>query len=183
MNQTRIIFSDGGDVKQTRAATKCFEAVSNDFDFKPIKSEETEKARKRFFADAAGRENILVPTFDEALRDAPLFPAARNRPPELSDTLLFYLDQIIYLEEISESLEKLNGAIESGNAARINLIAGECAGISRSCGMFAALKPLKELERVEHKNQMTNAESLSRRVGEEFERFKVTLKENLEQIK
>ena len=183
MNQTQIIYSDGGGINQIRAATKCFEAAATDFDSKAIKSEEAEKACKRFFADAAGRKNLPAPTFDEALRDVPSSPAERKRAQKFSDTLLFYLDQIIYLEEISENLEKLNAAIESGNAARVNLIANDCVGISRSCGMFAALKPLRELERFGDENQMSKAELLSRQVGEEFERFKITLKENLEQIK
>lgn len=181
MNQTQTFLNGCGNVQQP--AAKFFEAAAETFEAKPMRHEEAEKARRRFFADASGRKNALVSTSEEELRPAPLFPAARNRPPEFSHALLFYLDQIVYLEEISENLEKLDAAIESGNAAKVSLIAGDCAGISASCGMFAALKPLRELERVEHKNQLPQAVNLSKAVCEEFERFKFTLKENLEQIK
>lgn len=181
MSQTQILSGDRNVVKQTGAATKYFEAIADDYASKPIQPEEAGEERKRFLTDANFRKDMLVPTFDEALRPAPLFPAARENRQELSYTLLFYLDQIVYLEEISESLEKLDAAIESEDTAQVSLIANDCAGISARCGIFAALKPLSELERVKYKNQMVKAELLCREVGKEFERFKLTLKENLEQ--
>lgn len=182
MSQTQILPGERKSGEQIRTAMKCFEIVTDKFASKPIQPEEAGQERKRFFTDANLRKNMLAPTFGETLREVPLFPAARENAQEFSHTLLFYLDQVVYLEEISENLEKLNAAIESGNSAQVSRIARSCAGISAGCGMFAALKPLRELERVEYKNQMPKAEDLSREIGKEFERFKFTLKENLEQI-
>jgi hypothetical protein len=182
MSQTQILFSEHKIIKQSLAPAKCFEIAEDNNALKPLQPEDTGGERKRFFTDANLRKNTLVPTFEQALRPAPLFPAMRENRQELSYALLFYLDQIVYLEEISENLEKLDAAIELENTTQVSLIANDCAGMSARCGMFAALKPLRELERVELKNQIPKAQSLCREVGREFEIFKITLKETLEQI-
>lgn len=182
MNYTQILFSNRTGSEHRGAPVRYFEAVADEYASEPFKPGDSGAERKRFFADASREKSLLVSTSEQALRPAPLRPAARESREDLSYTLLFYLDQIVYLEEIAENLAKLDAAIESGNAAAVSLAANDCAGLGARCGMLAALKPLRELERVRHASQMLKAESLSREVCREFEAFKLILKENLEQM-
>ena len=94
---------------------------------------------------------------------------------EVSDILC------VYLEQMSESLERLNAAIKSGDAGQVDLIAHNCAGVSANCGMVAVMGPLRELERVGRDGQLAGAANMCARVGAEFERVRVFLRESMEQ--
>jgi HPt (histidine-containing phosphotransfer) domain-containing protein len=101
--------------------------------------------------------------------------ALGDEPEELADIL------DVYLVQMSESLEKLAFAIESGNAGEVNSISHNCAGVSVNCGMVALVGPLRELERMGCENQLEGAAALGARVGKEFSRVRTFLEENLHQ--
>jgi HPt (histidine-containing phosphotransfer) domain-containing protein len=82
---------------------------------------------------------------------------------------------------MSESVERLIAAIESGDAGKVDSIAHDCAGVSANCGMTALVGPLRELERMGRDGQLAGAASLCARVGKELERVRLFLLESLTQ--
>jgi HPt (histidine-containing phosphotransfer) domain-containing protein len=98
----------------------------------------------------------------------------------MGDDLFEILD--IYLLQMSENLEKLTAAIETGNAGELDLIAHNCAGTSANCGMVAVVQPLRELERMGRHESLAGADALGRQVVSEFQRVKVFLQDNLVRV-
>lgn len=149
----------------------------------------TGKARKKIFDDAgAVKKPFGAPPENSHTRTTAtrLFPCNRidkDKPKQLFAILLGYLDQIVYLDELSENLEQLDFAIAAKNTGEMKRIALECAAASRCCGLFAAIKAqLSELERVEHEYQLADAADLSRQIVEASEQFRFILKENMQQM-
>ena len=105
-----------------------------------------------------------------------MYLAMGDEPEELFDMLSVYLDQM------TKSLEKLDLAIEAGNASEVNLIAHNCAGANANCGMTALIAPLRELERLAAENDLAGAATLGAQIHREFERVRLFLKENLEEV-
>lgn len=112
----------------------------------------------------------------------PLLPSVFNQE-DLIEVLLFYFDQILYLNEISEKLEKLNISIKEGDVSEVNAIALDCAEISRCCGMLAALAPLQRLAQLKKAPGSANSAFLIGVAQKEFRLFRQALKENLTQLK
>jgi hypothetical protein len=109
--------------------------------------------------------------------------AEKDKPKKLFAILLAYVDQIVYLDELSENLERLDFAIANKNTVEVCRIAAECAAVSLKCGIFATIKLLLcQLERIEHEYQLPDAASLSRQIGEASEHFRFVIKENMQQI-
>jgi len=102
--------------------------------------------------------------------------SAMDEPEELADILG------IYLSQMTESLEQLKVAIQSGQAQEVDLIAHNCAGVSANCGILALVAPLRELERMGRERQLAGAARLSAQVASEFARVKTFLQENLVQV-
>jgi HPt (histidine-containing phosphotransfer) domain-containing protein len=96
-------------------------------------------------------------------------------PEESSDVLG------VYLRQMSESLERLIAAIETGDAGQVDSIAHNCAGVSANCGMVAVVGPLRELERMGRDGQLAGAAPLGAQVGREFERVRHFLRESVGQ--
>src|SRR5207237_51516 len=157
---------------------KCLAAGMDDYISKPVKPEELARVLDTFLADAgqslenggAPPQEISPPVDMERLR-----LAMGEDPKEVSDI------RCGYLEQMSESLERLSAAIESGDAGQVDLIAHNCAGVSANCGMSAVVGPLRELERAGRDGQLACAASLCARVGGEFERVRAFLRESMEQ--
>ncbi|MBC7932629.1 MAG: PAS domain S-box protein [Rubrivivax sp.] len=162
---------------------KCIAAGMDDYVSKPVKPDELGAVLQKYLSDA--RENE---SGDEAGDDAAsqeisppvnlerLYLMMGDDPEELADILG------VYLEQMTESLKKLDAAIGSGNADEVNLIGHNCAGVSATCGMDALVAPLRELERMGHAGGLEGAAALSAHVGREFGRVRLFLQENLEQV-
>lgn len=104
---------------------------------------------------------------------ARLFQAMGDEPRERSEILGIYLTQMV------KNLEKLNAAIELGDAKSIDLIAHNCAGTSANCGIVALVKPLRELERMGRENRLDEAADLAAEISRKFQQVKLFVQENL----
>jgi HPt (histidine-containing phosphotransfer) domain-containing protein len=153
---------------------KCLAAGMDDYVSKPVRPEELAAVLERLLAgDAASvaparatPEEISPPVDVERLHQA-----MGHDPEEVADILGVYLGQM------SESLEKLTTAVESGDAVEVELIAHNCVGVSATCGMSAVVAPLRELERMGRENRLAGAGRLGAQVGREYERVRLFLQE------
>lgn len=156
-----------------------FDLVTENCDAESVMSEKSKKPSGRIFGDAARNKKNRLTVFRDS--SPPALPFAADEPKEFFDIMLFYLDRIIYMNEISETLEKLDAAINAKDITGINSSARDCAAACAHCGMFAAAEPLRRLERVKHTSRVPDATALSKQVRQQFKRFRFCLKENLEQ--
>jgi PAS domain S-box-containing protein len=140
---------------------------------KPVKQEELGKVLAHFFPDKDHGVPVAAgPPVDlERLHEA-----MGSVPEELHEILEVYLDQM------SESLARLDIAVQSGNASEVNQIAHNCGGTSANCGMVAVVESFRKLERMGSENQLAGAASLTAQVGREFAQVKRFLMENLEAV-
>lgn len=102
-----------------------------------------------------------------------LYLVMGDEPEELAEILSVYLDQM------SENLEKLDAAIAAGNAREVDMLAHNCAGVSATCGAVAVVEPLRELERMGRENQLGGAAALHEQTQREFARIRLFLQERL----
>ena len=151
-------------------------AGMDDYISKPVKPEGLAQVLQRVFAGSTDDKDGVSSVAEEVSS-----PVDMVRLHEaMGDELFEILD--IYLVQMSENLEKLTEAIETGNAGELNLIAHNCAGTSANCGMVAVVQPLRELEQMGREGSLAGAASLGRQVVSEFQRVKVFLLENLASV-
>jgi len=158
-----------------RDREKCLSVGMDDYIAKPVKVEDLAKVLERVSVASSKSQS------DEVISQGVVAPVDLNRlyesmgeqPEELFEILGIYLDQM------SDSLKRLDVAIESGDAGEIDLIAHNCCGVSANCGMTAVVAPLRELERMGRENCLQGSKVLGVQVSSEFARIKSFLKENL----
>ena len=75
----------------------------------------------------------------------------------------------LYLRQTGEQLKQLHHAFEAGNPAEVRRVAHSCAGASATCGMGLIAEPLRELESMGTRDDLSGIEKLLARVREEFE--------------
>ena len=129
-----------------------------------------------------GNKMLLSPVVQQNLRAERRLPILKEEPKEFLVNLFFYLDQIVYLEEMSEKIERLEIAINSRNTKEINWIAAECLSISANCGMLKIIQPLNLLSSIKEQYILADGLYLSNQVKREFEQFRFAFKINLEQL-
>jgi CheY-like chemotaxis protein len=158
---------------------KCIAAGMDDYVSKPVKPEDLGEVLGRLLSQGgAGVKDVAAATVQATAPPVDmerLHLALGDEPADLDDILE------VYLAQMSESLEKLALAIESGDAGEVNSIAHNCAGVSANCGMVALVEPLRELERMGREDRLGGAAALGARVGTEFARARTFLEENLQQ--
>jgi PAS domain S-box-containing protein len=155
---------------------KCLAVGMDDYISKPVRSEELAQVLQRAFAASTNDKDPVSCVAEEV---SPPVDLARLHDA-MGDELCDILD--LFLGQMSENLEKLTAAIEAGNAGDVDLIAHTCAGASANCGMVAVVEPLRDLERMGRENQLEGAVILGAQINKEFERVKLFLNENLEQV-
>ena len=158
---------------------KCIASGMDDYISKPVKPDELGSVLERFFTDACESVTIAGDASQEVSPPVSLerlHLSMGDDPEELADILG------IYMEQMSDSLKKMDAAIASGKADEVSLIGHNCAGVSANCGMDALVGPLRELERMGNARQLEGAATVSAQVSREFERVKLFLQENLEQV-
>jgi hypothetical protein len=112
----------------------------------------------------------------------PVAAADQDDPQEFFSILLVYLDQIVYLREMTENLGKLDTAVRAGEIDAVNSIARNCIAAGTHCGMVTSVEMLRRLERITDQCQLAGAANLCRHIRREFEGFRRSLRENLEQM-
>lgn len=145
---------------------------------KPVKQEELGQMLESILSgkDQSDSLSVIATATGPPVDLSRLYEAMGNDLEELHETL------DVYLGQMSESLARLDVAVQSGNANDVDLIAHNCAGTNANCGMVAVVEPLRRLERMGRENQLLGADILIERVGKEFERVKCFLAENLEPV-
>jgi hypothetical protein len=106
----------------------------------------------------------------------------RLKPDDSFYSLLLYLDQILYLKEMSENLTKLEKAIRLDSVDEFIRVAHNCLLISSKCGMFKRAKPLRLLAVLKAADTLAGAEILYRQIKDEYNKSKFLLNIKLEQI-
>ena len=153
---------------------KCLAAGMDDYVSKPVRPEELAAVLERLLADEAAGAATHDVTVEEV---SPPVDVERMRqmmgddPEEVADILG------VYLEQMSASLDRLVTAVETGDAAEVEMIAHNCVGVSATCGMSAVVAPLRELERMGRENRLAGAGRVGAQVGREYERVRLFLQE------
>jgi two-component system, sensor histidine kinase and response regulator len=155
---------------------KCLAAGMDDYVSKPVRPEELAAVLERLLANAAPGVRHAGPTPEEVSPPVDverMHQAMGDDPEEVADILG------VYLVQMSESIRRLAAAVESGDAAEVELIAHNCVGVSATCGMSAVVGPLRELERMGRENRLAGAGRIGTQVGREYERVRLFLQERL----
>ena len=155
---------------------RCLAAGMDEYISKPVRPEELARVLNRLLSPGDTRNAGNSGQSDLPVDLERMYLAMGDEPEELFDMLS------VSLEQMTRTFEKLDLAIESGNAAEVNLIAHNCAGANANCGMTALIEPLRELERIAGEGNLADAASLLLRLRSEFERVRQFLKENLEEV-
>jgi PAS domain S-box-containing protein len=151
---------------------KCLAAGMDDYISKPVRPEELATALERAFS------NSYQPQQND--------PAATPLPPvdlkRVQETMGDEPSEVMgivedYLVQMSSNLSKLSEAISAGDAAEIDLIAHNAAGMSANCGMTAVVNTLKELERRGREGSLEGTDILAAQLAGEFEQVKQFLNE------
>lgn len=158
---------------------KCLAAGMDDYISKPVNPEELGRLLARFFnhaterVDTRNRESVIsVPPVDLAR----LSLAVGNVPEEVREILE------IYFESMTNSLDDLDAAIEAGDANAVEHIGHSCAGTSANCGMTAVVESFYALEAMGRERRLAGARDLAQKAGREYQRVKVFLEENFQQV-
>ncbi|MEK6301467.1 MAG: response regulator [Acidobacteriota bacterium] len=157
---------------------KCIAAGMDDYIPKPVKSADLEHVLDRLLSNAGASADVDGMTTPQDAKPPVdierLHMAIGDDPEDLCHIVTEYLDQVC------ESLDELDVAIELGNAGAVNLIARNCAGVSANCGMTAVVEPFRELERMGLEDRLAGAAALSKTARIEFDRVRLFLETNLE---
>jgi CheY-like chemotaxis protein/HPt (histidine-containing phosphotransfer) domain-containing protein len=164
---------------------KCIAAGMDDYISKPVRSHDLATVLEQLLGDAIDDANASLSSSarspSEDLSPPPvdlnrLFQAMGEESEERSEILR------IYLNNMSDSLGKLDAAIESCDAGQIDIIAHNCAGTSANCGMVAMVRPLRELERLGRENRIEPAPMLLAEIVREFSRVKLFIDQNIARL-
>jgi CheY-like chemotaxis protein len=150
---------------------KCLAAGMDDYLSKPVKVEELQRVLERWQPDspqvhAAG---VLSTTSEDA--QAPVnidcLLEAADGDEDLAQELME-----LYLNQMSEAMEKLDDALVNNAADEVNRLAHTAVGSSATIGMVTLIAPLKELERMGALGKLNHSAPLVAQVRKELERVK-----------
>ncbi len=108
-------------------------------------------------------------------------PVDVERLQEFSDGSPDNLRELVtlYLNQTTEQIEQLAGAVAAGKPADVRRVAHSCAGASATCGMRRLVPLLRELERQGLEGRLTNAADLCCDARAEFQRIRSFLEDYL----
>ncbi len=169
---------------------RCLAAGMDDFLSKPVRVAKLENVLTHWLTRSAGsRSGCGISTDQPAGDGSPLAvqPAVQKlsgpvdrevfaevagdgerRKRELADR---------YLLQANGQLAKLDAAIQASAAGEVKRIAHNVAGSSAMCGMVDLVPLLRELERMGHENNLSEATAAYAKVQKEFERIQEFLQD------
>ncbi len=159
---------------------KCLAAGMDDYISKPVNVEELQRLLERWQPSAQNLENfadtnqnspvdsISPPVDMEQLQDA------ASGDEDLMRELIE-----LYLQQMSEGLEKLRSSAKAGAPDEIKRLAHTLVGGSATCGMAAVVPLLRELENTDYADLSIDALPIIIQLEEQLERVKAFLQESL----
>ena len=169
---------------------KCLAAGMDDYLAKPVRLEDVRAVVERW-APLAGKTDAVAATATPAANPPPQAsptPAPPEDVPVEMERLLDFTNGdpdslrelvALYLDQTATQVEQLAAAVQAGTPAEVRRVAHSCAGASATCGMRRIVPLLRELERQGYEEKLTNADELSRQVGDEFKRIRDFLEAHL----
>jgi PAS domain S-box-containing protein len=158
---------------------KSLVAGMDDHITKPVNHEELAAVIGRIFAGHTlpiDDEDATIGSIEPPVNLAQLHHALGEEPAEIVGILDLYRTQM------SESLTRLEAAIDDGNANEVAQIAHNCSGASANCGMVVLAGHLRELERLGRDGRLAGAALLHEQVSAEFQRIEDFLKKTFEPL-
>jgi two-component system sensor histidine kinase/response regulator len=159
---------------------KCLASGMDDYISKPVNVEELQRLLERWQPSAQNLENfadtnqnspvdsISPPVDMEQLQDA------TSGDEDLMRELIE-----LYLQQMSEGLEKLRSSAKAGAPDEIKRLAHTLVGGSAACGMAAVVPLLRELENTDYADLSFDALPVIIQLEEQFERIRAFLQESL----
>jgi signal transduction histidine kinase/CheY-like chemotaxis protein len=155
---------------------KCIAAGMDDYLSKPVKIDELSRVLEVFTktpsTDPGGQ------TFSATV---PLVDVDRMHEMMGDDPIEFGEIVNLYLEQMSQNLEKLDAAVSSGDHVEVELIGHNCAGTSANCGMTAVAIPFRELEDAGRTGRLENAPAALTQAHQLFEQTHAFLSQHISQ--
>ncbi|MEP6900381.1 MAG: PAS domain S-box protein [Actinomycetota bacterium] len=149
---------------------KCFAAGMDDYLSKPVKLEELQKLLHRWQPQPAGHNAVR--------QSSPPVDINRLRDVAGDDEELMRELVEIYLRQMSENIEKLKAAFETGGTDEIKRLAHTMFGSSATCGMTAVADPSRELEQADYgADRLAEALPLIDRIEKGFADITIFLKD------
>lgn len=163
---------------------KCLAAGMDDYLSKPVKRKTLEEIFSRLFRNGdrltiqhlSPSSGATVAVDGSSIIDVLYLTDAASSPAKLRRLVE------LYLRHTQDRLEELNNALEQESASDIYAIAHKCLGSSRTCGMTAIVPALTELQRMGREGDLTGAEVQIGEAKMAFQKLKVFLEENIEQL-
>ncbi len=155
---------------------KCLAAGMDDYISKPVNPEELGRLLECFFARTSEKAGSERTSSDPPVDLARLRLAIGDDPDEVREILG------IYFESMTSSLDDLRAAIDAGDADAVEHIGHSCAGTSANCGMIAVVDSFRALEAMGRENHLSGAGAVAQKAGQEYERVKIFLQENFQQV-
>lgn len=154
---------------------KCLAAGMDDYVAKPVRTEELIRVLDLFLKEAKSESiEVLPDATDELPADLhQMHEAMGDEPEEFAEILN------LYLETMTNNLERLAAAMQSGDHDEVERIAHNSAGTSATCGMRAMVGSLRELEVAGRQRRLADAPRRLAQAKIEFERIQAFLNEHV----
>jgi two-component system sensor histidine kinase/response regulator len=155
----------------------CLAAGMDDYVTKPVKVEELLRVLNVFLLSAGsdrispGNSVSEVPPVDVVR----MHEAMGDEPEEFTELVEVYLNQM------SDNLDKLETAVLAKDDRQVELIAHNCCGASANCGMNAVVATLRELENAGREHRLDGAAQFFAETKLGFERIREFLKDHVVQ--
>ncbi len=153
---------------------KCLAAGMDDYITKPIEVAELQRVLETYMADPKPADIETGAVVIEAPVDlVRMHSVMGDEPEEFSEIL------DLYLETMSENLNRLGEALKVGSQKDVELAAHNGAGTSANCGMTAVVDSLRELERAGREGQLAQAPHALAEAKHQFAHIKTFLAAHL----